>query len=89
MHQQLIITATAIVESLIQTAKTQLSCMKARLYRNFRSSTCNFSKLRIIKPKTRNLTPYERHFFETCNTSVANFATKPDGKQLTQAKIVQ
>ena len=57
--------AIGLVERIIQTIKRRLSCMKAEHKETFSTSNAIkliISFLRLTKPKTTKLTPFEAHF---------------------------
>ena len=84
--------AISLVELLIQKIKRQLSCVKTQLNKKFnleQSLHAIIQRLRISKQKTIDITPFEAHFGEKCNTPISNITTKPNNKNLYYNKIIK
>ena len=83
--------AIGLVERMIQTIKSRLSCMKAENKDTFSTSKAIkqiVSDLRLTKQKTTKITPFEAHFGRPANTPLRNISTLPSSLNLTYEKIV-
>ena len=84
--------AIGLVERLVQTTKSQLSCMKTQLNKKFNLENSLYAiiqRLRISKQKTIDITPFEAHFGRKRNTPISNITTKPNNKNLIYNKTIK
>ena len=66
--------------------------MKSQLNRKFdleNSLKAIIQRLRRLKQKTINTTPFEAHFGRKCNTPISNFTTKSNSKSLNYNAIIK
>ena len=66
--------------------------MKTQLNEKFNLENSLYAiikRLRILKQKTIDITPFEAHFGRKCNTTISNITTKPNNKNLNYKKIIK
>ena len=78
--------AIGLVESLFQTIKNRLACIKTAAQKQFNlkaSINSIFYQLRICRQKTINISPFEAHFGRKPNTPLSKISMEADPNSLT------
>ena len=83
--------AIGLVERMVQTIKSRLSCMPAERKNTFSISFAIksiISDLRLTKQTTTKITPFEVNFGRSAKTPLKNISTAPSSLNLTYEKII-